>query len=363
MNKQTIAFVAGRSGGHIIPAITLAQHIKANNPTANILFFTTAHPLDNAILKKQGGVIDKHIALKLGNVPFFNIFKILVFLLNFTRAFFKSLSALRTHTPEKVICMGGYISIPVCLAARALRIPVHLYDLDAKPGKATRFLAKYAQTIFVCFEQTKDYLPKEKCTLAPYPIRFDQITKQLNRDTACIQLGLNPSKKTIFINGGSQGSLFINNCIKEWLDLNPHLYSLIQIIHQTGSADATNWHSLYTDLEIPAIVFAYKEDLAPCYAAADIIICRAGAGSLFETLFFGKPCLTIPLETSSTAHQKDNARALSKQYPELITMLTEQEIKHDNMMLFRVLNKYIYTQPSAHALYKPDMPSHTHQNS
>ena len=110
-------------------------------------------------------------------------------------------------------------------------------------------------------------------------------------------------------------------------------------------------------------MFAYKEDLAPCYAAADIIICRAGAGSLFETLFFGKPCLTIPLETSSTAHQKDNARALSKQYPELITMLTEQEIKHDNMMLFRVLNKYIYTQPSAHALYKPDMPSHTHQNS
>ena len=82
-----------------------------------------------------------------------------------------------------------------------------------------------------------------------------------------------------------------------------------------------------SDLEIPAVVFAYKEDLAPCYGAADIIISRGGAGSLFEALFFNKPCIAIPLETSSTAHQKDNARALSQNYPELFTMLTEQEIK------------------------------------
>ena len=364
MNKQTIAFVAGRSGGHIIPALTLAQHIKAANANTHILFFTTAYPLDHAIIKKQGTVVDKHIPLKLGNVPFFNIFKILFFILNFTRAFFKALSVLRLHKPEKVIGMGGYISIPVCLAARALRIPVHLYDLDAKPGKATRFLAKYAQQIHICFEHAKDYLPAEKCVIAPYPIRFDDNVKNIDQDTACVQLGLTTNKKTIFINGGSQGSLFINNCIKEWLELNPHLHSLIQIIHQTGAADITDWNFLYKDLDIRAVVFTYKEDLSTCYAAADVIICRAGAGSLFETLFFNKPCLTIPLETSATAHQKDNARALCKQYPELVTMLTEQEIKHDNMTLFRVLNKYIYTQQSSsHTLYKPGKPSHTHQNS
>ena len=92
MNKQTIAFVAGRSGGHIIPALTLAQQIKATNEQAEILFFTTAHPLDQAIIKKQGSMISRHVALKLGNVPFFNIFKILVFMINFTRAFFRALS-------------------------------------------------------------------------------------------------------------------------------------------------------------------------------------------------------------------------------------------------------------------------------
>jgi UDP-N-acetylglucosamine--N-acetylmuramyl-(pentapeptide) pyrophosphoryl-undecaprenol N-acetylglucosamine transferase len=362
MNKQTIAFVAGRSGGHIIPALTLAQQIKTQDPAASIVFFTTAHPLDAAIIKKQGGSINKHVPLKLGNVPFFNIFKIVVFLCNFTRAFFKCLSILRQEKPHKVIGMGGYISIPVTLAARFLKIPVHLYDLDAKPGKATRFLAKYAQTIFVCFEQAKEYLPAHKVVITEYPIRFSAATKNTTADAACAQLGLT-NKKTIFINGGSQGSVFVNNCIKEWLDFNPHIYSLIQIIHQTGSADTTNWQTFYKELDIPALVFAYTENIAPCYAAADVIICRAGAGSLFEAIFFQKPCLTIPLETSSTSHQKDNAYAISQKYPELITMLTEHAIKQDNMILFRALNKYIYATSSNHAPHKTDKPWYTHQNS
>jgi UDP-N-acetylglucosamine--N-acetylmuramyl-(pentapeptide) pyrophosphoryl-undecaprenol N-acetylglucosamine transferase len=359
MNEQIIAFVAGRSGGHIIPALTLAQQIKAANEHAEILFFTTAHPLDQAIIKKQGGMINKHIALKLGNVPFFNIFKILVFIINFTRAFFRALSWLREYRPEKVIGMGGYICLPVCAAARILRIPIHLYDLDAKPGKATRFLAKYAEKIHICFEQAKEFLPAHKCEIAPYPIRFSDNAKNIRQEQALSQLKLTQNKKTIFINGGSQGSVFINTCIKEWLDLNPHLHSLIQIIHQTGSLDSFDWKMHYYDLEIPAVVFTYKEDLAPCYAAADVIICRAGAGSLFEALFFNKACVAIPLETSATSHQKDNARALCHQQAHLFTMLTEQEIKSDNMMLFRVLNKFIYTNPNGHGLSKPGMPVHT----
>lgn len=346
MNTQKVAFVAGRSGGHIIPALTLASHIKAHNPAAEIIFFSTAHHLDLAIIKKQGSVVNKHIPLKLGNVPFFNIFKILVFGIFFARAFFKSFKVLRSQRPECVIGMGGYISIPICLAAHFLRIPIHLYDLDAKPGKANRCLSKYATKIHVCFEQAISYLPAQKTEVVAYPIRFNSALKEMSVETALSQLRLLPNKKTIFINGGSQGSVFINKCIKEWIDLNPHLYSLIQVIHQTGSADTTNWQNFYADLDIPAHVFTYKDDLAPCYIAADVIICRAGAGSLFEAIFFKTPCIAIPLETSSTSHQKDNARALSSKHPELVTMLTEQEIKHDNMVLFRILNKYIHTSAS-----------------
>lgn len=345
MITQSIAFVAGRSGGHIIPALTLAQRIKEQDPGINIIFFTTSYPLDQAIIKKHGSHINQHIALTLGNVPFFNIFKIIIFALNLCRAFFRSWKLLRRTRPAKVIGMGGYISIPVCLAARVLRIPVHLYDLDAKPGKANRFLAKYADKIFVCFEQTKSYLPSAKCELTSYPIRFSSQVKSLSQETAQSQLGLS-NKKTIFINGGSQGSVSINAHIKEWLELNPHIHSLIQVIHQTGAYDTTDWKSFYSELDIPAVTFSYRQDLAPCYSACDLIITRAGAGSLFEALFFEKPIITIPLETSSTAHQKDNARALASTFPEQVTMITEQEIKKDNMTLFRHLNRYIYNIPN-----------------
>lgn len=342
MTTQSIAFVAGRSGGHILPALTLAQQIKVQDPNTNIIFFTTSYPLDQAIIKKHGSHVGQHIALTLGNVPFYNIFKILIFSINLLRAFFKSWRILRTMRPAKVIGMGGYISIPVCLAARILHIPVHLYDLDAKPGRANRFLAKYADKIFVCFEQTKLYLPIAKCELATYPIRFDTQVKHLSQESAQTQLGLS-NKKTIFINGGSQGSVFINACIKEWLELNPHIHSLIQIIHQTGSYDSTDWKTFYEELDIPAFTFSYRQDLVPCYSACDLIITRAGAGSLFEALFFEKPIITIPLETSSTAHQKDNARAMATSFPNLVTMITEQEIKKDNMIFFKNLNRYIYS--------------------
>lgn len=345
MTTQSIAFVAGRSGGHIIPALTLAQHIKETNNDTNIIFFTTSYPLDLAIIKKHNAHITQHVPLTLGSVPFFNVFKIIIFTINLCRAFFKAWNILRATKPSRVVGMGGYISIPVCLAARALRIPVHLYDLDAKPGKANRFLAKYADKIFICFEHAKKFLPIGKCELAPYPIRFNLQAKEPSQEATRAQLGLE-NKKTIFINGGSQGSVFINACIKEWLELNPHIHSLIQIIHQTGSYDTTNWKSVYAQMDIPAITFSYRQDLAPCYSAADVIIARSGAGSLFEALFFDKPIITIPLETSSTAHQKDNAKALASAFPEKVTMITEQEIKKDNMIFFKNLNRYVYNIPA-----------------
>ena len=348
MTTQSIAFVAGRSGGHIIPALTLAQQIKENDPQSTIIFFTTSYPLDLAIIKKHTCHISEHVLLTLGSVPFFNIFKIIIFSFNLARAFLKAWKTLSRTKPSRVVGMGGYVSIPVCLAARMLAIPVHLYDLDAKPGKANRFLAKYAQTIFVCFEQAKNFLPASKCQLAAYPIRFNTQAKQISQEMALAQLGLG-NKKTLFINGGSQGSVFVNACIKEWLELNPHLHTLIQIIHQTGSYDTTDWKSFYAQMDIPALTFNYRQDLAPCYSAADLIITRAGAGSLFEALFFEKPLITIPLETSSTAHQKDNARALAATFPERVTMITEQEIKKDNMIFFRSLNRYIFNIPSTSA--------------
>ena len=166
-----------------------------------------------------------------------------------------------------------------------------------------------------------------------------------------------PQKKTIFINGGSQGSLFINRTIKEWINLNTHTHALIQIIHQTGARDVAGWKEFYQQHDIPAIVFDYKDDMTAYYQAADVIVCRAGAGSLFEALFFEKPCLVIPLDIKSTSHQKYNAYAMKQAHPELFAVLTENEMKKDNTAFFSALNKRIYIAQvnyATHASVRPE---------
>jgi len=317
---KKLAFVAGRSGGHVLPALTLAQQSNTN-----VLFFSTDTALDKKLLTGQNVVC---IPLTLQNIPRKKVYKFPHFIWQFTRSFCISLRQLRTHKPTTVISTGGYVSIPVCLAAKLLRIPIELYELNIIPGKATKFLAPLADTIHICFEQTKQYLPAHTCTVAPYPLRFTEQDKQADKTAILQQLGFSPNKKTIVILGGSQGSLFINNTIKQALENNKKLHNNIQIIHQTGSHDPFNWPAFYKKNHISAIAFDYQDDIKKYYIAADLIVCRAGAGTLFEIAFFEKKCITIPLETATTAHQVDNAQAMAKRYPQLFTVVRQQEL-HD----------------------------------
>ena len=333
--QNTICFVAGKSGGHIIPALTLAQ--APENHDKNILFISTNTALDSSIIDAFPTINHRSFNLRgLSRNPF----GLLLFALQFLRIFVRTFFIFRRFKPERIISMGGAISIPVCLMGWLMRIPIDLYELNTTPGKAITFLARFATTIYVCFAQTKVHFKKKKCIVTPYPLRFPP---DVPKTTAVL---LHPhfqaSKKTIFITGGSQGSLFINRLIKQWLSLNPHMHALIQIIHQTGSSDTTDWQSWYDSHEIPVLVFSYQDNLLPYYQAADIIVGRAGAGTLFEALFFKKTCLVIPLEIASTRHQKDNAYAMAQQYPALFSIITEQSINQDNSAFFKVINKYIY---------------------
>ena len=339
MNSKMLCFVAGRSGGHIIPALTLAKelHTKA----VSTLFITTATPIDKKIMS-TAPYVTHHLQLSLSSISR-NPFKLFLFLMQCIMASLRSYSMLKKHRPERIISMGGAVSIPVCLAGKLLKIPIDVYELNAVPGKATLFLAKFAQNILVCFENAKKYLPAAKCITMPYPIRFVPSAKKFSSAIAREKLGINPAKKVIFISGGSQGSLFVNHLIRQWIELNPHIHALIHIIHQTGANDLFNWKEFYAAHEVPSTVFAYNEDLAPVYQSADIIICRAGAGSLFEALFFEKLCIIIPHEPTTTNHQKDNAKAMAHNHPQLFTVITENDIKRDNMMFFSIINKRIHS--------------------
>ncbi len=319
--QRRLCFVAGRSGGHILPGLTLAQRYKEQQ-NASIIFFSTATTLDTTIINSHS-MVDAYIPLALDNVPR-RISGYPLFLVHVIKAFVTSLYHLRKLRPEEVISMGGYISIPVCLAARLLRIPVDIFELNALPGKATRFLAPAARTVYTCFKSTATHLPKAHCSLASYPIRFNVRQHKVALHTLFPTFSSN--RKTLFVVGGSQGSLFINSLIKEWLEACPDIHNSVQVIHQTGAQDTTDWHSFYAHYNIPAHIFAYHNKIDDYYAAADLIICRSGAGTLHEILFFGKQCITIPLETASTDHQVENAKSMTQHYPDLFTVVYQKDI-------------------------------------
>lgn len=354
MNQQTICFVAGRSGGHLLPAVTLAKIHKNSHPNDSLMFFTTATTLDKKITD-QFPFIDTCIALDLENIPQ-KILQYPKFLLHAFKTLLHVMKILRLHKPQKVVSMGGYISVPVCLAAYLLRIPIEIHELNVIPGKANLFIAPRATQIFICFGASATYF-KRACKLVDYPVRFTQEQRLRPQLQALHLLNLSPAKKTVCIFGGSQGSLFINNAMKEWIIKTRELHHAIQIIHQTGGQDTTDWKNFYQSLSIQAVVFDYNSSIDPYYTAADLIVCRAGAGTLFEIQFFNKRCITIPLETATTAHQLENARAMSQQSPHLFVVIEQAVLEKNPTILHSALNQQLRAMiNNDNSLFKPINP-------
>lgn len=338
INYHRICFVAGKSGGHILPCITLAQQTIAKHPNYEIMFFSTNSALDKQLI--NGNAIIKHyIQLNLETSNLKKIYLWPIFAWNLAHSFVKSLYYLQKLKPEAVISTGGYISIPVCLAARLLRIPIELYELNAIPGKAIKFLAPFAYKVWICFEKSTEYFTAKKCALTHYPIKFDSRSKFQTKEEALTSLNFSTDRKTILILGGSQGSLFINAAINQMLERWPDAGKSIQIIHQTGAADRTDWAATYAHRNIPALVFDYSDALGNYYSAADLVICRSGAGTLAEVSFFNKKCITIPLETTTTNHQVDNAVAAAQMRPDLFKIVNQHAITHDNKLLHQTVTQ------------------------
>ncbi len=331
--KKIICCVAGRSGGHIIPCLTIAQRMLRSQDDS-IMFFSTSTELDAEILKNYP-TIQQQASLNMMNVPYKNLWKFPLFLGQFIVSFFKTFVTLIHHRPERILSTGGYVALPVCFAAKLLFIPIDIYELNVIPGKATKLLAHIASNIFICFSETASYF-SQKTILTRYPIRFSESTTQTTSEAPFDTYS--STKKTILILGGSQGSHFINQQVCQLVSL---YGPTIQIIHQTGTEHVDLLKKFYADLGIQSEVFAYQQNLAPYYAIADVVICRSGAGTLFETLFFKKPCITIPLETYTTNHQLENAQALQKDYPELFSVIRQKELQQDPLQLFKMVSHYL----------------------
>lgn len=353
-NAHMVALVAGHSGGHIIPGMLVAA-VYQKKYNAELLFFSTTKHLDATIAKN----FQPHTYVAFTIVTGVRLWKIVQQLWGLLTAWIKSSSILSQSKPILVISTGGLVSVPVCLAAYCLNIPIHLIELNVIPGKAVKFLVKIATVVSVVFHQTIKYIPN--AIHLEYPLRFTVEHKLISQHHARMAMALPLNKFTLLILGGSQGSYLINILIQEFFSRYPDLRSKISILHQAGHNHQQEIKAWYDTMNIQASVFAFHHELHNVYQAADLVICRAGAGTLHELAFFAKKTFVIPLVTSTTDHQVANAHAMEERYRELFKAFDQDALKVNPEQLYvnvvQEYEKYVMNQMNAQV----DLLSHQQQ--
>lgn len=332
------AYVGGVSGGHIIPARTLAQEYYADHPSTRCLFFSAATPLDYALLAGHPWL--EHHPLQLDQIPRTRfIFGILPVCWQYVRAWWQAFRLLRAAQITRVIATGGAVSIPVCIAAWMLRIPIEIHELNATPGAAVRFLAPLATRIVICFASAHTHFKKYPVMMTAYPLHT---RVRMTRAAAREKLGIADSMHVVAVLGGSQGSQALNSLASSALV--QLAQTQLHVLHQTGAKDCEMVTDVYRTSHVHAIVEPLTDQVMVWYAAADLIIARAGAGTLFEIMAHDVPAIIVPLVTQSNDHQQDNARAAHGMAPRLIHVVEQKAWEQEPAMVLDLMRALLRAQ-------------------
>ena len=285
----------GGTGGHVIPALAVAQQLQKQFGTA-ILFIGTSRGIENRLVPAAG------FELKLVQVGALKNVSLTTRLRTFSdlpRAILESRRIFREFHPDVVIGVGGYASGPAMLAAIVSRIPTLVFEPNFVPGFANRIVAPFVSAAAVHFEQTGRYF--KRCQVTGVPVR-EKFFAQAGK----------PDAPTLLIFGGSQGAHAINTVVMksagEILARNPNL----RIVHQTGEKDFTEIQAAYAKFGDRAQVYRFIEDMPAAFAGASLLICRSGASTVAEVTAAGKPAIFVPFPYAADDHQKRNAEALEK---------------------------------------------------
>jgi len=304
---KSIVFAAGGTGGHIFPAIAVADEITKMEADTRICFIGASGKMEERVVPDSGYELET-INIR-GLSRSFNL-RNLENLLRFPFALRKAKQILRSRSASLVFATGGYVSGPVVWAAYNEHIPAILYEGNYYPGLTTRALASRADVILINFPESRNlYNVQEKIRVMPFPVRTK--LKKYTKEVARNFFGLDPFRKTIFVFGGSQGASSINNAVAKLLK--PLTDANIQLIWQTGKAD----YKLISDSlkqEFLSVVkvfdFIHKMDYA--YSAADLVVCRSGISAVMEVACFALPTIFVPYPHSTDDHQTLNARLLTE---------------------------------------------------
>lgn len=305
MTKKKFIVSGGGTGGHIFPALSIATELKRRHKDCEILFVGAQGRMEMEKVPAAGFRIE---GLPVAGFNRKNLLKNFSVLLKLRKSLKMARRIVRDFHPDAVIGVGGYASGPTLKAAQRLGIPTLLQEQNSYAGVTNKLLAKRAEKICVAYENMDRYFPADKIMLTGNPVRPALLENKLTPGEARRTFGLEPERPTLLVVGGSLGARTINESIHAGLQQLAD--AGVQVIWQTGKG--------YADTGIRAakgmkgmVVTPFIADMAAAYAAADLVVSRAGAGSISELELLGKPCILVPSPNVAEDHQTHNARALS----------------------------------------------------
>jgi UDP-N-acetylglucosamine--N-acetylmuramyl-(pentapeptide) pyrophosphoryl-undecaprenol N-acetylglucosamine transferase len=285
----------GGTGGHVIPALAIANELKKNY-AAEVLFIGTARGIENRLVPAAGYPLQLVRVGALNNVSLITRAKTA---LDLPRALWDAGRMLNEFAPDVVIGVGGYASGPAMLAAIVKHIPTLAFEPNVVPGFANRMVAHFVSAAAVHFEDTAKYFRHAEVLGVPVREAFFEIEPKRG------------GTPTLLVFGGSQGAHAINQammrCLPELLRQAPGIH----IIHQTGERDFDETQSAYSGFGESAEVFKFIEDMPAAFAQADLVVCRSGASTVAEITAAAKPAIFVPFPRAADDHQRINAEALA----------------------------------------------------
>ncbi len=291
-----IIIAGGGTGGHVIPALAIAQQLKKQFD-ADVLFIGTARGIETRLVPQAGFPLE---LIQVGALKNVNLMTRVKTMFDLPRAIAASSRMLSEFDPEVVIGVGGYASGPAMVAAIRRRLPTLAFEPNVVPGFANRMIARWVSAAAVHFEETCQYFPHCQVTGVPVRAAFFSIAPKTG------------GPPTLLVFGGSQGARAINQAMIESLPGLRAKIPAIHIIHQTGQRDYDRVLAAYQQSGISGEVHKFIDDMPGTFSRADLLVCRSGASTVGEITAAGKPAIFVPFPAAADDHQNVNARALER---------------------------------------------------
>jgi UDP-N-acetylglucosamine--N-acetylmuramyl-(pentapeptide) pyrophosphoryl-undecaprenol N-acetylglucosamine transferase len=299
----------GGTGGHIFPAVSIANEFKARHPDANILFVGAEGRMEMTRVPEAGYKI---IGLWISGLQRKLTLSNLLFPFKLISSYFKANKIVKSFKPDAVIGTGGYASGPIMLAATRQRIPSLIQEQNSYAGLTNKQVASKVQSICVAYPAMEKYFPASKIKFTGNPVRKGIADKNIHKEVALANFQLVMNQKTLLILGGSLGARTINESVVAGIDT--LIESQVQVIWQTGKMYFESVKAQVKDKNLQRIrIYDFLNQMDMAYAAADVVISRAGALAISELCLVGKPCILVPSPNVAEDHQTKNALSLVKE--------------------------------------------------